>query len=83
VVLADYQLPGTNGLDFLAALRGAYPDAPLILYSASMTPELAAQARDFGGAALLEKPVSPARLVEVVRTATALDGRPSHPAAEP
>jgi CheY-like chemotaxis protein len=25
VVLADYQLPGTNGLDFLAALRGALP----------------------------------------------------------
>jgi len=25
VVLADYQLPGTNGLDLLAALRGAYP----------------------------------------------------------
>ena len=49
VVLADYQLPGTNGLDLLAALRGAYPEAPLILYSASMTPELAGQARDFGG----------------------------------
>ncbi len=70
VVPADYQLPGTNGLDFLAALRGAYPEAPLILYSASMTLELAAQARDFGVAALLEKPVSPARLVEVVRTAS-------------
>jgi len=48
-----------------------------------MTPELAAQARDFGVAALLEKPVSPTRLVEVVRTATTLDGRPPHPAAEP
>jgi CheY-like chemotaxis protein len=82
VVLADYQLPWTNGLDFLAALRGAYPDAPLILYSASMTPELAAQARDFG-VALIEKPVSPARLVEVVRTATTLDGRCPHRAAEP
>jgi CheY-like chemotaxis protein len=43
VVLADYQLPGTNGLDLLAALRGADPDTPLLLYSASMTPELAEQ----------------------------------------
>jgi CheY-like chemotaxis protein len=59
------------------------PDAPLVLYSASMTPELAAQARNFSVAALLEKPVSPGRLVEVVRTATTLDGRPPHPAAEP
>src|SRR5215831_9974147 len=69
LVLADYQLPSTNGLDLLAALRGAYPDAPLILYSASMTPELAGQAQDFGVAAVLEKPVSPGRLVEVVRAA--------------
>jgi CheY-like chemotaxis protein len=83
VVLADYQLPGTNGLDFLAALRGAYPDAPLILYSASMTPELAAQARDFGVAALLEKPVSAARLVEVVRAAMAPSSRRPYPATEP
>ena len=83
VVLADYQLPGMTGLDLLAAVRGAYPDAPLILYSASMTPELAAQARDFGVAALLEKPVSPGRLVEVVRTATAPGGRRPHPVAEP
>jgi CheY-like chemotaxis protein len=83
VVLADYQLPGMTGLDLLATLRGAYPDAPLILYSASMTPELAAQARDFGVTALLEKPVSPDRLVEVVRAATALGSRRPHPATEP
>lgn len=83
VMLADYQLPGMNGLDLLAALRGAYPDSPLILYSASMTPELAAQARDFGVAALLEKLMSPGRLVEVVRAATALDGRRPHPATTP
>ena len=73
LVLADYQLPGANGLDLLAAWRGAYPDAPLILDSASMTPELAGQARDFGVAAVLEKPVSPGRLVEVVQAA--LNGR--------
>jgi len=75
IVLADYQLPGTNGLDLLAALRAAYPDEPLILYSASMTPELARQARDFGVAAVLEKPVSPGRIVEVVRVALATPER--------
>jgi len=75
VILADYQLPGTNGLDLLAALRGAYPEAPLILYSASMTPELAMQARDLGVAAVLEKPVSPERLVEVVRAALGRRGK--------
>jgi CheY-like chemotaxis protein len=83
VVLADYQLPGMTGLDLLATLRGAYPEAPLILYSASMTPELAAQARDFGVAALLEKPVSPERIVEVVRAATASGRRRPNPGIEP
>jgi hypothetical protein len=48
-----------------------------------MTPELAAQARDFGVAALLEKPVLPARVVEVVRAATAPGSRRHHPATEP
>jgi len=48
-----------------------------------MTPELAAQARDVRVAALLEKLVSPGRLVEVIRTATALAGRRPRPATEP
>jgi CheY-like chemotaxis protein len=69
LVLADYQLPGMNGLNLLAALRGTDADFPLILYSASMTPELAAQARDFGIAAVLEKPISLERLVAAVRAA--------------
>jgi DNA-binding NtrC family response regulator len=69
LVLADYQLPGMNGLNLLAALRGTDADFPLILYSGSMTPELAAQARDFGVAAVLEKPVSLDRLVSAVRAA--------------
>jgi CheY-like chemotaxis protein len=69
LVLADYQLPGMNGLNLLAALRGTDADFPLILYSGSMTPELAAQARDFGVSAVLEKPISLERLVAAVRAA--------------
>jgi len=83
-VIADYQLPGMTGLDFLAALRGAYPQAPLILYSGWMTPELAAEARAFGVTAVLEKPVPLDRLMEVVRTALAPGGRlsPEPPSGE-
>lgn len=69
VVLADYQLPGMSGLELLAALRGTDAEFPLILYSGSMTPELAQQAKDFGVAAVLEKPVSLDRLVAAVRAA--------------
>jgi DNA-binding NtrC family response regulator len=71
VVVADYHLPGITGLDLLAAIKGSAPRTPLILYSGGMTDELAEEARDFGVLAVLEKPVSNARLVEVVQEAVA------------
>jgi len=71
VLLADYHLPGTNGLELLAAMRNADPRTPLILYSGSMTEELAIEAGDFGVAAVLETPISIDRLVEAVRAAAA------------
>src|SRR5262249_41226036 len=75
VVIADYQLPGMTGLELLAALRGAHPQAPLILCSAWVAPELLAQARAFRVAAVLEKPVPLDRLIEAVRTALESGGR--------
>jgi DNA-binding NtrC family response regulator len=69
VVVADYQLPGVTGLELLAILRGEDPGRPLILYSGSMTPDIAAQARDFRVTAMLRSPVSPAMLVAAVRAA--------------
>jgi CheY-like chemotaxis protein len=68
-VVADYQLPGVTGLELLAILRGEDPARPLILYSASMTPDLAAQARTFGVTAVLRSPVVPAMLVAAVQAA--------------
>jgi two-component system, NtrC family, C4-dicarboxylate transport response regulator DctD len=69
VVVADYYLPGVTGLELLAAIKGAAPEIPLILYSGGMTDELAAEARDFGVRVVLEKPVATERLVEAVRVA--------------
>jgi CheY-like chemotaxis protein len=68
-VVADYQLPGVTGLELLAILRGEDPARPLILYSASMTPDLAAQARTFRVTAVLRSPVVPAMLVAAVQAA--------------
>ena len=76
VVVADYQLPGVTGLELLAILRGEDPARPLILYSASMTPDLAAQARIFRVTAVLRSPVAPAMLVAAVQAAL----RPKAPA---
>ncbi len=69
VVVADYQLPGMNGLDLLAALRSVDARRPLLLYAASMTPELATAARDFRVTALLQAPVAVEALVVAVLAA--------------
>ena len=64
----------------LAAMRNADPRTPLILYSGSMTEELAIEAGDFGVAAVLETPISIDRLVEAVRAVAApQSGTPAAP----
>ncbi len=70
VIAAESFLPDLSPLDWLAALRGAAPGTPLILYAASSRlEELRTHARGFGAVAMLEKPFSPAQLVEAVRAA--------------
>ncbi len=70
-VVADYQLPGMNGLDLLAALRSVDPRWPLLLYSASMTPELTTAVKDFRVTAVLQGPVAVETLVAAVREVVA------------
>jgi DNA-binding NtrC family response regulator len=68
VILADCLLPDLPVLEWLTALRGAAPTTPLILYSGTILgDELQRQATEFRAVAVLEKPFSVARLVEVVR----------------
>jgi CheY-like chemotaxis protein len=71
VVVADYHLPGTVGLELLAVIRGTAPATRLILYSGGMTAELAAEARAFEVQAVLDKPVCEEKLVEAVRAVVA------------
>jgi DNA-binding NarL/FixJ family response regulator len=59
-----------TGLDLLAALRSVDARRPLLL-SASMTPELAAAAKDFRVTADLQAPVAVETLVAAVRAAVA------------
>jgi len=79
-VVADYQLPGMTGLDLLAALRSVDARRQLLLYSASMTPELAAAARGFRVTAVLQAPVAAEQLVAAVRAAVR-PHPPDHPRA--
>lgn len=45
VITLDIEMPGTNGLDFLAELRAAHPDVPVIMCS-SLTQRAAATTLD-------------------------------------
>lgn len=70
IVIADHVLPDIRGADLLAAMRGAMPTTPLILYSGDVTDSVRKQAKDFSVYAVLEKPISLERLVGVVTDAT-------------
>ena len=70
IVIADNILPDIEGVDLLAAMRGAMPTTPLILYSGDVTESVREQAKRFGVYAVLEKPIALERLVGVVRDAT-------------
>jgi DNA-binding response OmpR family regulator len=71
-IVTDCVLSDLAPLDWLAALRGAAPTTPLVLYSVTDVLEsLKGHARDWGAVATLEKPVKPAELVAAVRMAVA------------
>jgi DNA-binding NtrC family response regulator len=55
-VLLDLRLPDCHDLWLLRALRGLAPRATLVLMTAFGTPEIAAQARNMGADAVLNKP---------------------------
>ncbi|MEO1375684.1 MAG: ATP-binding protein [Cyanobacteria bacterium J06635_10] len=48
LVITDYQLKWTNGLDILGALKSRYPDIPVIMFTNSGTQEVAVAAMKAG-----------------------------------
>ena len=68
-VLTDLQMPGRSGLDLSAALRARGSQVPVILMTAYPTAELRARAAQLDLAALLDKPVNPALLIEAIAAA--------------
>ena len=67
VVISDIMMPNVNGLELLAALKGAPEtmDLPVILLSASVSPSL--NASDAEVAESLPKPFSPKDLAAAVK----------------
>ncbi|NOT07763.1 MAG: response regulator [Gemmatimonadales bacterium] len=73
VMLLDLGLPAGGGKLVLERLRRIAPlrALPVLVLSARITPDTAAELAPFGVTTLLEKPIEPARLVEAVNEALA------------
>lgn len=57
VVLIDYNMPGTDGLELAGELRASTPDMPIALITANVQDEVVARARAVG-AGFVNKPVT-------------------------
>jgi PAS domain S-box-containing protein len=54
-VVSDYNMPGTNGIEFLAAVRRAYPDLPFVLFTGRGSEGIASEAISAGISDYLQK----------------------------
>jgi two-component system, response regulator AauR len=67
VVVTDIRLPGMDGMQFLHLARGLDAEMPVIMITGHGDVTLAVEAMRGGAYDFIEKPFSPAHLVEVVR----------------
>lgn len=54
-IVSDYEMPGRNGIEFLEAVRGEYPDLPFILFTGKGSEEVASDAISAGVTDYLQK----------------------------
>ncbi len=71
-ILSDIKMPRLNGLDFLARVRGAGVQAPVVFLTGFADREIAASAKRLGAFDLLEKPIQLEQLARALRSAVAL-----------
>jgi len=71
VVVMDIALPGVSGIDALREIRGASPDARVLMFSMYEDVIFAQRALKAGAQGYVTKASAPATLVEAVRTVAA------------
>jgi PAS domain S-box-containing protein len=54
-VVSDYRMPGMNGIEFLRAVREAYPNLPFVLFTGQGSEEVASEAIAEGVTVYLQK----------------------------
>jgi PAS domain S-box-containing protein len=54
-IVSDYDMPGANGIEFLRAVREAYPELPFVLFTGKGSEEVASEAISAGVTDYLQK----------------------------
>lgn len=67
LAMVDIAMPGTHGLEHVAALRGRVPALPVIVLSGSEDPDLMRQAMDLGVLGFIPKAYSPDVMLSAIR----------------
>jgi DNA-binding NtrC family response regulator len=66
IVIADYKLPGMNGLSFLETVTKQWPNAITILITAHSSAELKSEAMRIGIGAFIQKPFATQAIMDAV-----------------
>ena len=71
VIMLDYRLPDTNGLQLLTAIRGISPDSRVVMMTAYGTTEVVAEAMRLGAVCVVTKPIEMEDVAVIVSRARA------------
>lgn len=67
IVIADYKLPGINGLSFVEIVRKKCPNAVILLITAHSSEELQSKAMKIGVHAFIQKPFSAKAIMQALK----------------
>jgi CheY-like chemotaxis protein len=66
VIIADYRLPGMDGLEFLRTIRETHPQTKKIFTTAYAGRELFSEARQMGVSGCIEKPLTVEKIEQLL-----------------